>query len=121
MPYGDRTGPQGLGPRTGRGMGFCSGFPYLGFMNPAFGKGYFCWGGRGRGWRNWYYATGLPGWMRSGMGYPAFGMVPYPFSPELSEKEEMEILKRQAEILKNQLKEIEEQINVLAKTKKEEK
>ena len=23
MPYGDRTGPMGLGPMTGRGMGFC--------------------------------------------------------------------------------------------------
>lgn len=25
MPNGDRTGPDGRGPRTGRGMGFCSG------------------------------------------------------------------------------------------------
>ena len=24
MPRGDRTGPQGLGPRTGRGQGGCS-------------------------------------------------------------------------------------------------
>ncbi len=29
--------------------------------------------GWGRGWRWWFYATGLPGWMRAGMGWPAFG------------------------------------------------
>ncbi len=51
------------------------------------------------------------------MGYPAFGYAPYPFAPEISAKEEMEILKKQAEFLKNQLKEIEEQISVLGKAK----
>jgi len=30
------------------------------------------WGG-GRGFRWMYYATGMPGWMRAGLGYPAFG------------------------------------------------
>ena len=25
MPFGDRTGPHGLGPRTGRAMGYCAG------------------------------------------------------------------------------------------------
>lgn len=29
--------------------------------------------GRGRGFRWMYYATGMPGWMRAGFGYPAFG------------------------------------------------
>jgi len=34
------------------------------------------WGwGRGRGWRHWYYATGMPGWMRGSCGYPAFGWI----------------------------------------------
>lgn len=35
MPFGDRTGPQGLGPRTGRGAGYCSGFGMPGSMNPV--------------------------------------------------------------------------------------
>ncbi|HHY81012.1 MAG TPA: DUF5320 domain-containing protein, partial [Thermoanaerobacter sp.] len=26
MPRGDGTGPMGLGPRTGRGLGYCSGY-----------------------------------------------------------------------------------------------
>jgi len=44
MPQGDRTGPNGQGPMTGRGRGFCSGFNGSGFANPGFGRGF----GRGR-------------------------------------------------------------------------
>lgn len=120
MPYGDRTGPQGLGPSAGRGLGFCSGFPYPGYLNPS-GKGYFCWGGRGRGYRNWYYATGLPGWMRAQRGYPAYGMPIYPFPFEMTEKEELEFLKRQEEAIQKQLKEVKEQIEVLEKSIEKEK
>ena len=39
MPYGDRTGPEGRGSRTGRGLGYCSGNNAPGFAS------------RGRGWR----------------------------------------------------------------------
>jgi len=34
MPGGDRTGPMGLGPMTGRAAGYCAGYPVPGFMNP---------------------------------------------------------------------------------------
>jgi hypothetical protein len=61
MPRGDRTGPWGLGPMTGRAAGYCAGYPVPGFMNPVpgFGRG-FGWGrgwgrGRGRGFRRWYW------------------------------------------------------------------
>ena len=42
MPRGDRTGPWGLGPRTGRAAGYCSGYPVPGYMNPTpgFGRGF---------------------------------------------------------------------------------
>jgi len=30
MPGGDRTGPIGMGPMTGRGMGYCTGFTGFG-------------------------------------------------------------------------------------------
>jgi len=58
MPRGDRTGPWGLGPRTGRAAGYCAGYPVPGFMNPTpgFGRGYGRGYGRefGRGWgRRW--------------------------------------------------------------------
>ncbi len=37
MPWGDRTGPMGYGPMTGRGAGLCTGYPTPGYMNPGFG------------------------------------------------------------------------------------
>ncbi len=81
MPFGDGTGPMGLGPMTGRGAGFCAGFgrpsfasPMLGYRHPH-GYGYSIpawprWGyglgrgfgrGFGRGWRRWG-AYGYHGW-----------------------------------------------------------
>jgi len=57
MPGGDRTGPWGLGPRTGRRAGFCSGYNMPGFMNrrvfPPFGGRWFGWFGRGLYGRFW--------------------------------------------------------------------
>jgi hypothetical protein len=44
MPRGDRTGPAGFGPMTGRGAGYCSGYSMPGFANPWVPRG-----GRGRG------------------------------------------------------------------------
>jgi len=73
MPFGDGTGPMGAGPMTGRAAGYCAGFGMPGYANPIPGRGWGrgFWGrGGGRGWRHWYYATGLPGWMRWG-GFPA--------------------------------------------------
>jgi len=59
-------------------------------------------GGRGRGWhwRHWYYATGLPGWARSGCA-PAWGYGPY--AGPLTHEQETESLKSQAGWLKEQL------------------
>lgn len=49
MPGGDGTGPQGRGPKTGRGLGFCTGNKSAGYNNPQGrprdGRGL------GRGWR----------------------------------------------------------------------
>lgn len=45
MPRGDRTGPAGAGPMTGRGAGLCAGNPVAGTLNPLRGGG----GGRGPG------------------------------------------------------------------------
>lgn len=129
MPFGDRTGPLGLGPRTGRGMGYCSGFSVPGSLNPVPGRGWFGFGrgwGRGRGWRHGYWATGLPGWARAGYGYSPFGGYPYvpppfgeyPYTP--TAKEEMDILKDQSEFLKQQLGEIEDRIKTLEKAQAQE-
>jgi len=122
MPFGDRTGPLGLGPMTGRGAGYCAGYPVPGYMNPIPGWGFWGrgWFGRGRGWRHWYYLTGLPGWIRAGLGYPAFGMLPMPYGYEPTPKEEMAILKEQAEILKKQLEDVQNRISTLEKAQEQE-
>ncbi len=71
MPRGDGTGPRGMGAMTGRTAGFCAGYDMHGFANPVmcrgtgFGRGWAAGYGGGRGRRNRFYATGLPGWMRS--------------------------------------------------------
>ncbi|MBN1377911.1 MAG: DUF5320 domain-containing protein [Gammaproteobacteria bacterium] len=50
MPRGDRTGPTGMGARTGRGAGYCAGLETAGYENLAGGRGNFG-GGRRRGRR----------------------------------------------------------------------
>ncbi len=129
MPYGDGTGPMGLGPMTGRAAGYCAGYPVPGYMNPIPGSGLWCYGrgwfGRGRGFRHWYRATGLPGWMRASMGLPAWGGWINPaffagFPQEITPQQEAEILKKQAEIIQEELKTINERIKILEKLATEE-
>ena len=36
MPRGDKTGPTGLGSKTGRAAGYCAGFSVPGYMNPTY-------------------------------------------------------------------------------------
>ncbi|KPJ72306.1 hypothetical protein AMJ52_06745 [candidate division TA06 bacterium DG_78] len=128
MPGGDRTGPLGYGPMTGRGVGYCAGYSMPGYANPIPGRGGFGYGrgfgrgrgwfgrGGGRGWRHWYYATGLPGF-----GWPAYGAGPYPYVQEPTPKEETQMLMEQAEFLKNQLKDIQDRIGTLEKAQAQEK
>ena len=128
MPRGDGTGPAGLGPMTGRAAGYCAGYPAPGFMNPMPGPGFRGWG-RGGGWgrRNWFHATGLPGWQRAGMGMPAYGappmppaqVAPYgapygaPFAPTMTAEQELDALKGQAEYFEDALEGIKKQIEEL--------
>lgn len=126
MPRGDGTGPQGLGPMTGRAAGYCAGYPVPGYMNPyegrffGAGRGYPGVFGRGRGFRNWYYATGLPGWYRYNLGMPAWGgtvrepYYPY-YGPDVSKEQEKDMLRDQAEFLKQQLSDIEKRVEELEK------
>ena len=119
MPGGDRTGPGGMGPMTGRAAGYCAGYDAPGYANAAPGRGFgLGWGGgwgRGRGWRHQYYATGLPGWVRFGGGAPAWGYGPYAGQP--TREQEVESLKTQAGRLKEQLDAINQ---CLAELEKEE-
>jgi hypothetical protein len=126
MPFGDGTGPAGMGPMTGRAAGYCAGYPVAGFMNPIPGRGFWGWGrGRGgRGRRNWFYATGLTGWQRAAYGYPAPG-VPYaapygaPYAPTATAEQEVEMLKGQAEYFEDALDGIKKRIAELETEAKE--
>lgn len=107
MPRGDRTGPQGMGPMTGRRAGHCAGYDAPGFASPGFGRGLGMavgFGGGGRGRRNMFYATGgLPGWMRVG---PVAPVVPVDEAAAL--KAQAEALQRQVETINKRLAEIEQ-------------
>ena len=128
MPGGDGTGPGGMGPMTGRAAGYCAGYGVPGYMNPGPGYGGY-WGGRGRrgGWRNWYRATGMPGYARAARGMPAYGgptAAPYGYAPPQggygynpygSPEQELDALKQQAEYMEQNLSDIRERIQELEK------
>ena len=104
MPRGDRTGPGGLGPMTGRGAGYCAGYDAPGYVS----------GGGGRGWRNMYCATGLPGWMRGGEVAPRnYGAVNPTIPPVGVVPDEATALKAQAEYLDSVLNDIRKRLSEL--------
>ncbi len=107
MPWGDGTGPLGMGPRTGRGLGYCSGFEEPGFVKPGgWGRG-FGWG-RGRGWRCWGRGFGW-GWRRF-WGWS--GAAP---ELALSPEDEAQLLKEEAEFLKRRLEAVEKRLSEIEK------
>ena len=104
MPGFDGTGPRGEGPMTGGGRGYCVVDLNAAGVRPGAGRGFFGRGG-GRGNRNRFYATGLPGWMRAQRGMP-FGFAQ-------GRQEELHILKTQADLLKQQLENAQSRIQEL--------
>jgi hypothetical protein len=113
MPGGDRTGPLGYGPMTGRGAGYCAGYGVPGYMNPAHGRGRGS-GGGGRGWRHMYYATGLPLWARGYAPRPAWpGDAGTAFNGELAPERELEVLKTQSDLFQKQIDALNKRIREL--------
>ncbi len=116
MPGGDRTGPMGMGPMTGRAAGFCAGNNVPGYMNPYGGRGMgYRWGGmggRGRGGgfgrRRGFFAQGA---------YPelAPGAAPYPYDAPMpfDAGAELDALQNQAQSLRSALENIEKRIGEL--------
>jgi hypothetical protein len=110
MPRGDKTGPEGQGPMTGRGIGYCSGYPNPGFVNNFFGRGI---SGRDR-----IFGRGMGAGFRGGRGaftgYYHHGISSY---PAFSKKDELNILEVQAKNLKKELEEIQNRISELGSAK----
>jgi len=120
MPGGDRTGPLGAGPMTGRAAGYCAGYSTPGYMKPGPGWGFGIWGrggrGGGRGWRNWFHATGLTGWQRVRPGWSAYGApwgYPTPYASNITKEQEIETLKGQAKYFEDAVEEIRKRIQDL--------
>ena len=120
MPGFDGTGPMGMGPMTGRALGVCAGYPQPGYATlggRGMGMGFR---GGGRGWRNMFYATGLPGWARgTGIGaVPAAPLYATPYQPQVSPENELALLKGQAKNLEDALNSIKERVAELETEKK---
>ena len=82
MPRGDRTGPTGAGPTTGRAAGYCKGFAAPG--SASFG------GGRGRG---------MGGGRGFGRGFGRGGIAPTVSAVAPTGDQELAVLKQQAQQL----------------------
>lgn len=115
MPRGDRTGPGRLGPMTGRGLGYCSGYG-----TPGYTQGYqmgesFGWGrGRGGGGRGYGRGPGY-GWRSVptyGVPAPAYGPISViPVSPE----NQLNMLKQEKNYLESQMNGIKNAFDDISK------
>ncbi|MHA1343713.1 MAG: DUF5320 domain-containing protein [Promethearchaeota archaeon] len=135
MPRGDGTGPAGLGPMTGRGLGYCAGYSTPGYMKgPGLGWGRGWWGrGRGLGWgRGWWgWGRGLGwgrgwwgrGWWRWGGYYPyatpvaatAPVVAPYTTPMALNPTDQLAMLKQEKEYMESDLKGIQNALKDITK------
>ena len=121
MPGFDRTGPRGMGPRTGGGRGTCppgtgQAYEYGPDVVRGVGRGGIPWGG-GRGWG---WGGGRGGGPRGGgrgwAGPPVYGPPPYgadvPYSPP-DAGQQMEALRNQASFLEQELQRIRKRLDEL--------
>lgn len=110
MPGGDRTGPVGQGPVTGRGFGYCSGFDSLGFTRGS-GRG------MGRGFA-YGFRRGIGRGYHRGLGFnvpfQGLGYGPH-WGSSISKEDEIRFLRSEAEGLKRSQKEIERRLGELEK------
>jgi len=112
MPGGDRTGPMGQGPLTGRALGYCQGFDSPGFtkgVGGGMGRGFAYGGGMGMG-----RGRGFGRGRNFGRAYP--GLFPdFPWISSMTREEEVKFLKTQADVLKRSQKNIEKRLGELEK------
>lgn len=114
MPHGDRKGPMGDGPKTGRAMGYCSGSDSPGYMTRVptdeswnIGRGANRGAGRGAGRRagvGFCYRK-TPGFGRAGR-LAARGKSPgyfYPESAQTGEESNIDVLENRIGSLKKEL------------------
>ncbi|NPV27888.1 MAG: DUF5320 domain-containing protein [Firmicutes bacterium] len=118
MPRGDGTGPLGMGPRTGRGLGYCAGFSLPGYLNGGLGIRW----GRRRG-------LGLGFGLGLGRGLLWAAMQNWPvFRPfwgggfatdTTMAEQERAILENEVNFLKTQIKQMEKRLAELRARKED--
>jgi len=114
MPGGDRTGPLGMGPMTGRAAGYCAGYNVPGYMNSA--------GGRGMAMRHGRFYGGGGGFGR-GRGFASYGTFAAPYAAPVApiafgagpydESMELDALRGQAQALEASMSGIQKRIEEL--------
>ena len=123
LPRGNRTGPRGFGPRTGRGLGYCSGYSTPGYTKGpgmGWGRGY----GGGWGWRGgggWGYGRGsYPDTFFHPSDTPPSYSQPTvtPWQGSLSPEDESKFLEQSLTNLKKEIKLSETRLEELALEKK---
>ncbi len=112
MPFGDRTGPEGRGPMTGRGAGYCSDANTPGNATAygagrGFGRGF----GRGGGGRGRGFGRGRGGQGQSGGFFN--DPVQVGAMPVVSREQEVDTLKTQAQSLQDTLQRISDRLEKL--------
>ena len=111
MPRGDRTGPTGMGSKTGRGLGYCMGNEEPGYANPGFGYGGRR-GGRGQGRGRGRSSRGGR-WQFNDQGFqPGWGRI-IPATPEMSAEQEVSWLESRVQGLKDSLEEMQARLEKL--------
>ena len=127
MPRGDGTGPWGQGSRTGRGLGYCSGYnipgttPGMGLAR-GFGRGRGTTFGRGLAKRRG--GGGFGGnWGFNAPKYEPGMLAPPIYRPAATPEDQLQMLKQEKEYLEsevnnitNALEEISKKINEFEKT-----
>ena len=116
MPGGDRRGPVGMGPMTGRAAGYCGRYDLPGYANGLPGRGFGMGFGGGRagrgfrgrafgggGFRRWNMAPGFAG----GITFRGYGAGYVEPDPQL----ERSALSRQANALQAELEAIRKRID----------
>ena len=100
MPLGDRTGPSGAGPMTGRGAGTCAGYNTPGYITGGGGFGR----GMGRG-------MGMGRGFGRGFGFPAPIPAQTPVTPvaQANQADTINALKTQMDLIQQQIEALENQ------------
>ena len=102
MPRGDRRGPDGIGPMTGRGLGYCNRYNDPGYTKQAprggmgFGRGF----GQGAGY---------------GRRFSWRANAPYAPAAAYEPQDELQALKNEAKQMKESLDAVSERIKEMEK------